>query len=1354
MLAVQLFRANFTASPGAPFFSLRGDGGDGGVEAYFDTPTGKVGVQAKYFFSLGSSEFNQIKGSLATALANHPTLTEYVIYIPFDLTGPVAAGNRGLSEVERFEAWRVAEQDSAAAAGNTLTITLCSAATIISQFSALDKHGGMRRYWFDTQTLTTSHIGQLLTEAERYAGPRYMAALDIATSAHRGLDFFGGTGDYASWYKETIVPQKESLTELYSKKLGALDVLTASENEAATRQLLTVIENLKLLKEDVTSAIGENTAQEIEKLIPILKKAERIHKKTFDKTHGKEKDTPGFRQFSAEYMVSFPAEQMDTARQFISTVVSIQKDMASIECRAGSVQSLLLRGPAGIGKTHAIVSAAMRRFAKGGMSLISFGDDFENGEPWEVLRSKVGLGTHISRDELYGCFQACADSSGLPFVIYIDALNEIVDKHRWRKNLPQLLQQLKPYPGIKLCVSTRDIYLAKVIDKTFPGFSFEHSGFAGNEYEALEGFAAFYHLDQEITPLFSKELNNPLFLHLACKALVAEGRRTLDMSLPGFKSLIDSHLEECDRKIRDHHDYVNRKNLTRAAMLALSKTLVEALPRNRTWDACIAVVKGLVGSEFTPESFLHLLELENLIILTQDDNDETSVRLGYQRYGDTMRAIQLIEDCSDNGKFDFDAMAGRLTSFIRQDVGVLDAVAVVLPEMQKLEITHARLKLPKAVAYSSYVRSLIWRSRDSFDAETDVRMREALQESDWKSVYEALFSLSLVPQHQLNAENWFSYFLTMQKMVDRDVFLNLSASSSFDGFGAARSLIISALKAKLTLWPDESRVLALCALGWLTSCSDRRVRDLSSKGITRIISQFPTLAANAVGFFKDSDDDYIKEAISLSVYSACLLEEKQRSDYIPALNSMVNSRWIDSPNVHIRESVQLLADVLAADGLIPNAEIAGPNSRLKHALPAPWPTIDDTKPLFDIKEVPSNMRLIGRGLAPDFMRYQVESKISDFNLQAAGIKHENIGAWIVTETLRMGYPGRKKNTLTADRIIMSESGSGRGKDTYKERLGKKYYWIALHRLIGILADNVPIVCRYSESKLSPNRLWSVDSRKVDLTDVRDLSTGAVYPDEVIRGPRYAFPPIASTMKEWVINDDFSPHADCLIRRSDDGTEWIPLWISVRDNDREDSEWSNPYLTVDIFYRSVFVAKDISKGDLSRLERVADSTCNPYRGFFAEYPRGEAFTQLSTEGYMDLGGDGLSIGIVSLLRGGEWEYDFSCEERPGNLDVPIPDFIEKLELKWDKQRGWIDRENKLCAFHTVSPKRDALFVKREALNLYLQMTKQHLMFFNYRNKGFIVQTSGDSEQIDRNAFLLYQLAAEPRIARQSEQRYNC
>jgi hypothetical protein len=232
-LAVQLFANTCKVPAGTTFISLRGDGGDGGVEAYFRTPCGTVlGVQAKYFFQLGSAELGQIDCSLRTALGNHPTLSEYWVYIPFDLTGRVANGRRGKSQAERFEVWKRKVEAEAVARGSGLTITLCTAAMIRSQLLNLDSHGGMRSYWFDDSVLTVSQIQQCLDEAMAFAGPRYTAAIDIVTSAHIGLDFFGGIGDFQAWRDESLAPVVGELRSLKGWGDKALSIL--GEPEATT----------------------------------------------------------------------------------------------------------------------------------------------------------------------------------------------------------------------------------------------------------------------------------------------------------------------------------------------------------------------------------------------------------------------------------------------------------------------------------------------------------------------------------------------------------------------------------------------------------------------------------------------------------------------------------------------------------------------------------------------------------------------------------------------------------------------------------------------------------------------------------------------------------------------------------------------------------------------------------------------------------------------------------------------------------------------------------------------------------------------------------------------------------------
>lgn len=425
-LAVQLFRSAYCPPAGSTFISLRGDGGDGGVEAYYRHPDGLVaGVQAKYFFQLGDAELRQIGDSLATAMKNHPSLTDYWIYIPFDLTGRVAAGTRGKSQAERFEEWKNKVEAGAKASGSMLSVTLCTAAVIRAQIHAADPHGGMRRYWFDESVLSQTQLQQCLDDAVAFAGPRYTCALDVVTSAHLGLDFFGGVGDFAVWREESLLPAINQLRSLMRFSDKAFRVLGEPDAATARATLRRIIEEGDRMT-DVSSVMSESArvAQALSTVLPLLERARVAHEQAFYRKHGQDSDTPSFRQFHAEYMCEFPAGEMDAAREWEQAAQALQTALSSPEMGAATTRSLLLVGPAGIGKTHSIVSAALRRLARGGYSLVVFGDDFGRGEPWEVIRSKFGFGTNVERSALFECMQACADHTGLPFIVYIDALNE------------------------------------------------------------------------------------------------------------------------------------------------------------------------------------------------------------------------------------------------------------------------------------------------------------------------------------------------------------------------------------------------------------------------------------------------------------------------------------------------------------------------------------------------------------------------------------------------------------------------------------------------------------------------------------------------------------------------------------------------------------------------------------------------------------------------------------------------------------------------------------------------------------------------------------------------------------------
>ena len=84
---------------------------DAGVECYCVQPDGtEWGWQAKYFDSLGSSQWSQLDHSVKTALDKHPALVRYFVCVPMDrpdarIEGQKSAMQRWDEHVEKWQCW-------------------------------------------------------------------------------------------------------------------------------------------------------------------------------------------------------------------------------------------------------------------------------------------------------------------------------------------------------------------------------------------------------------------------------------------------------------------------------------------------------------------------------------------------------------------------------------------------------------------------------------------------------------------------------------------------------------------------------------------------------------------------------------------------------------------------------------------------------------------------------------------------------------------------------------------------------------------------------------------------------------------------------------------------------------------------------------------------------------------------------------------------------------------------------------------------------------------------------------------------------------------------------------------------
>ena len=232
-LCAQLARAE--SSDGAKF--ERKGTPDAGVECYCILKDGdEWGWQAKYFDTLGTSQWSQLDKSVKTALDKHPKLVRYFVCIPLDrpdarIEGQKSAMERWNECVEKWERW-------ARERSMCVEFVWWGSSELLERLSQ-NEHVGRRYFWFDQRGFDNDWFQTRLDEAVEAAGPRYTPEVHVDLPLARGLELFGRTESAFNEIKSLAREIRKELRYVGSShssqedpsKIPALDDLLKAGNE-------------------------------------------------------------------------------------------------------------------------------------------------------------------------------------------------------------------------------------------------------------------------------------------------------------------------------------------------------------------------------------------------------------------------------------------------------------------------------------------------------------------------------------------------------------------------------------------------------------------------------------------------------------------------------------------------------------------------------------------------------------------------------------------------------------------------------------------------------------------------------------------------------------------------------------------------------------------------------------------------------------------------------------------------------------------------------------------------------------------------------------------------------------------
>lgn len=1276
---------------------LRGAGGDGGVECFVDFPDGtRAGWQAKYIFDINRL-LRKATASLETALQVHDSLARYVLCFPFDPTGPTR--RRGKSDLEKLDDWKARAKLNASTLGRNLTVEFWGAAELRSRLLDIDHSGGIRAFFFNEMILSPEWFEQHLKDAAKTAGPRYTPKLNVKTQLHSWFDAFGLTDEWAERFSRKLkacVRQRDRVALALERTKGDALVpawpescrATAEETVKELSQLLTRCD-ARILQPQ--APIGMPVARMLREVISKLSTLELTLAHELEREHGAGRaDSPGFRQFMAEYQVSLPAANLDQTRELLAACSELCDWLESPEGALALHRTFVLTGAWGSGKTHGVCDITHERLEEKKLSCVVFGHQFRGGpEPWSRLRECLGLAPDLDRGALLDALNSAAEATGYPLIIFVDAINETRPLRYWADHLVPFAAAVEAKPNLRICFTCRSSYYDHCVPAHGQFATAEHRGFMGNERLACQSFFAHYGLRPPVVPLLQPELANPLYLRLVCESLRARGLDQLPGGWLGLAPVVQAFLDEKEQEFARDYETATGGRVVSRSLTALAQEAAE------TASSCIAWSRAqeLLAAERAKAPNCQLLEwLIHADLLVEDApipgsalDAESSVRLAFERLGDFLIARQLLVGIQAAQTSQRQSQQGPLgeylaeMDYVGQNAGVVSALAILVPETQTpgSELPDFLSQGPSRKSVLGIcISSLPWRDPTSFSAATRALVREGLDSEELApNTMDAVLAVAWQPS-EIDAF-WVDELLRRMPLARRDAFWCGYLHQRYEEGGYVRRLIEAAFDMQLTDLDPETTERWGTLLLWFTAAADRRVKDWATRAATAILASHSKRAPAVLERFLTCDDDAVRERALLATYGALLMshDAEASTEACRAASSEIISDADRNANALIRDHARCVCEL--AEQLDETPENCDTNA-LQSPLGTDWPLVFPRDE--EVAEWKTLPKLAHSCLAGDFYFYSMGC----LHPWLHAMEKKDLEKWIlgrVAEHFEYAGSGCERY----DEYMLGKYGGGRGRVTWAERIGKKYQWTALYQLAGIISDHVKREADSWSPQLLRHPLILLEERKLDPT----LPAASIAVDEGHADPWWiaASADMARHIdldnEQWVTKDDDLPTLQALLAvQKRDGQDWrilegFPSWDNRSADAREAADYSTPFRQVWLHIRAYLLADaDLERAYKCLQGRNFSGLWMPQgpswlHGFAGEYPRGTAFNT-EPESYHERGGHGLGLRVrlipASAELVAEWEYDASL---PDSLHMSLPARVlfKPGDLWWNGENGF-------------------------------------------------------------------------------------
>ncbi|GBG38681.1 NACHT domain-containing protein [Mycobacterium montefiorense] len=706
----------------------------------------------------------------------------------------------------------------------------------------------------------------------------------------------------------------------------------------------------------------------------------------------------------------------------------------------------VVKGEAGFGKTQLAANISAPTASRPAGILLFGGRLSVRGSLDDLAHQVVVAGSPLhSFEALLAAVDAAAARAGCRLPVVIDGLNEAEAATTWTPLLRRLITKLEKYPSVLVVCTVRASFFDDAVPSEFNEI-LSLEGFDEDLDEAIERYFTYYKIDPADAELPREVLNHPLSLKIYCTVANPERKELVSVErLPAtLSAMFEDFLLAIGRRVHQLNTAIQPYEVAQA-LDALGKELWETRARYVSQERARELFGDAGGWQ---RSVLAALEREGVLIRQPGEVGGAKVGLVYDLLAGHVIASSLLR-AQGAGIADLVAndemtkiFAGPFDERHPLAVDTFEALAGLMPRRGAPQLWQV---VPRPLRLAALLRAATLEA-DHLDSATVNALAENVDALRWRrdDLFDRLFTTRAAPLHPLNAE-FLDRVLRPRGVADRD----LRWSEWLRNHASSLRADANALAARWRAKSDRSSSDYLRAqwLMWTLTSSDRALRDAATAALYWFgrcgADGLFAIAADALTI----NDAYVVDrmtAVSYGVMTSKQLPEKGFDEPLSSLLRHLADAFTGeaalAPTWHSLTRHYVSSMFEFASRFYPTAippEVKVPLAFVRAPIAEPLREGDPRRDEAD------------HTLGMDFGNYTLGRLFRDrSNYDDDHPAHRDATDHLLGVVYALGW--RSDLFETIEREIIS---AGREDDPGRlERYGKKYGWVGLYTVAGMLAD--------------------------------------------------------------------------------------------------------------------------------------------------------------------------------------------------------------------------------------------------------------------------------------------------------------